>query len=213
MRAQVVQRWGVDLRRWVRVWRPDDTGRPRLQVRLGRRVRRGPSLRLRRVLHCSPLHHGRRLRLWGLRQRGARPMRTRFLLLLDAGPLRASRLASIEHRDDLGPCPNAGGRSTNTDTYEFTIRADHGPGHRPPRRTPETKLEATNLAASAAGQLATDGRRSGAFPQTGAPWARRELLRGSHDSRCLDGSRRPRRRAPGGRPSSEVEAVLQRRSE
>jgi phosphatidylethanolamine-binding protein (PEBP) family uncharacterized protein len=61
-------------------------------------------------------------------------------------------IGAQENRDFLGPCPNAGGGSANTDTYEFTIYAlsqesitvsGSGTGA---VKDAETKLEAMNLA-------------------------------------------------------------------
>jgi phosphatidylethanolamine-binding protein (PEBP) family uncharacterized protein len=61
-------------------------------------------------------------------------------------------IGAMENRDFLGPCPNAGGGSANTDTYEFTIYAlseatlsVSGSGTDAVKDA-ETKLEAMNLA-------------------------------------------------------------------
>jgi phosphatidylethanolamine-binding protein (PEBP) family uncharacterized protein len=61
-------------------------------------------------------------------------------------------IGAMENRDYLGPCPNFGGGSANTDTYEFTIYAlsqatisisGSGTGA---VKDAEMKLEAMNLA-------------------------------------------------------------------
>jgi phosphatidylethanolamine-binding protein (PEBP) family uncharacterized protein len=61
-------------------------------------------------------------------------------------------VGAMENRDYLGPCPNAGGGSANTDTYEFTIYAlsqesitISGSGTDAVKDA-ETKLEMMNLA-------------------------------------------------------------------
>jgi len=76
------------------------------------------------------------------------------VLTLPEGFKDQSSIMAMENRDFLGPCPNVGGGSANTDTYEFIIYAlaeesititGSGTGA---VQDAEMKLEAMNLASA-----------------------------------------------------------------
>jgi phosphatidylethanolamine-binding protein (PEBP) family uncharacterized protein len=74
------------------------------------------------------------------------------VLTLPEGFKDQASIGAMENRDFLGPCPNVGGGSANTDTYEFTIYAlaqasitVSGTGTTAVRNA-EMTLEAMNLA-------------------------------------------------------------------